>query len=128
MKREREASQILYSLPFSSGMCTNGRKAAEGKVSIHEVVHAGEDDWRIQTQNEEEVHARVLERIGEIDRHNKDLNTLVNHVASSRCTEAKKKDLREKIQTTRYALFDKLEALNIHCRQTDRVVMKLGSS
>jgi RNA polymerase primary sigma factor len=124
---KREASQILYSLPFSlQDVHDLGDKLRKGKISIHEVVHAGEDDLEdIQTQNEEEVHARVLKLIGEIDRHSKDLNTLVNHVASARCTEAKKKDLREKIQTTRYALFDKLEALNIHCRQTDRVVMKL---
>jgi RNA polymerase primary sigma factor len=29
------------------------------------------------------------------------------------------------MQAARYALFDKLEALNLHCRQTDRLVMKL---
>ncbi len=124
---KREASQILYSLPFSlQDVHDLGDKLRKGKISIHEVVHAGEDDLEdVQTQNEEEVQARVLKLINEIDRYSKDLNTLVSHVASSRCTEVKQKELREKIQTTRYALFDKLEALNIHCRQTDRVVMKL---
>ena len=124
---KREAAQILYSLPFSlQDVHDLGDKLRKGKISIHEVVHAGEDELEdIQSQNEEELHSRVLKLIGEIDRHTRELNTLVSHVASNRCSEAKKKSIRDKIQTTRYALFDKLEALNIHCRQTDRVVMKL---
>jgi RNA polymerase primary sigma factor len=124
---KREAAQILYSLPFSlQDVHELGDKLRKGKISIHEVVHAGDDDFEdIQSQNEEELHARVLKLISEIDRHSRDLNTLTNHVNSNRVSEGRKKALREKSQTTRYALFDKLEALNIHCRQTDRLVMKL---
>ncbi|HSB34758.1 MAG TPA: RNA polymerase sigma factor RpoD [Nitrospirota bacterium] len=124
---KREAAQVLYSLPFSlQDVRDLGDKLRKGKISIHEVVHAGDDDFDdLQTQNEEELHARVLKLISEIDRHSKDLTTLSAHVHSSRSTEARKKSLRDKMQTTRYALFDKLEALNIHCRQTDRLVLKL---
>jgi RNA polymerase primary sigma factor len=124
---KREAAQILYSLPFSlQDVHDLGDKLRKGKISIHEVVHAGDDDFEdIQSQNEEELHARVLKLISEIDRHSRELNTLTNHVNSNRVSEVRKKSLREKSQTTRYALFDKLEALNIHCRQTDRLVMKL---
>ena len=124
---KREAAQVLYSLPFSlQDVRDLGDKLRKGKISIHEVVHAGDDDFDdLQTQNEEELHARVLKLISEIDRHSKDLATLSAHVHSSRSTEARKKSLRDKMQTTRYALFDKLEALNIHCRQTDRLVLKL---
>ncbi len=124
---KREAAHILYSLPFSlQDVRDLGDKLRKGKISIHEVVHAGEDDLEdVQTQNEEEVQARVLKLISEIDRHSRDLNTFVNQASGSRCTEAKKTGLREKIQTAQFALFDKLEALNMHCRQTDRVVMKL---
>src|SRR5574341_866251 len=107
---KREAAQIIYSLPFS----------------LQEVVHSNEDELDdFQSQNEEELHARVLKLITEIDRLSKNLNTLVNHVNSSRCGESKKKALLEKIHGSRCVFFDKLEALNIHCRQTDRVVMKL---
>ena len=124
---KRDAAQILYNLPFSlQDVRELGDKLRKGKISINEVVHSGEDDFEdLQTQNEEELHARVIKLITEIDRHSKELNTLIKHVTGPRCTEARKKSLREKIQTTRYALFDKLEALNIHCRQTDRLVMKL---
>jgi RNA polymerase primary sigma factor len=124
---KREAAQIIYSLPFSLQEVHDlGDKLRKGKISIHEVVHSGEDDFEdFQGQNEEELHARVIKLIGEIDRHSKSLNTLVNHINSGRCSEAKKKDLREKAQPVRYALFDKLEALNLHCRQTDRVVMRV---
>ncbi len=124
---KREAAQILYSLPFSlRDVRELGDQLRKGKISIHEVVHAGDDDFEdIQSQNEEELHARVLKLISEIDRHSRDINTLLNNVNSNRISEARKKVLREKSQTTRYALFDKLEALNIHCRQTDRLVMKL---
>ncbi len=124
---KRDAAQVLYSLPFSLRDVRNlGDKLKKGKISIHEVVHAGDDDFEdLQTQNEEELQARVLKLISEIDRHSKEINTLSTHVNSSRTSEARKKTLREKLQTTRYALFDKLEALNIHCRQTDRLVMKL---
>jgi len=124
---KREAAQILYSLPFSlQDVRDLGDKLRKGKISINEIVHAGDDDFEdIQTQNEEELHARVLKLIVEIDRHSKELNTLTNHVNSNRGSESRKKSAREKLQTTRYALFDKLEALNIHCRQTDRLVMKL---
>jgi RNA polymerase primary sigma factor len=124
---KREAAQVLYSLPFSlQDVRELGDKLRKGKISIHEFVHAGDDDFDdLQTQNEEELHARVLKLIGEIDRHSKELTTLSAHVHSSRSTEARKKSLRDKMQTTRYALFDKLEALNIHCRQTDRLVLKL---
>jgi RNA polymerase primary sigma factor len=124
---KREAAQVLYGLPFSlQDVRDLGDKLKKGKISIHEVVHAGDDDFDdLQVQNEEELHARVLKLISEIDRHSKDLATLSAHVHSSRSTEARKKSLRDKIQTTRNALFDKLEALNIHCRQTDRLVLKL---
>ena len=124
---KRDAAHILYNLPFSlQDIRELGDKLRKGKISIHEVVHAGDDDFEdLQTQNEEELHARVIKLITEIDRHSKELNTLIKHVTSNRCSEARKKSLRDKIQTTRHALFDKLEALNIHCRQTDRLVMKL---
>jgi RNA polymerase primary sigma factor len=124
---KREAAQILYGLPFAlQDVRDLGDKLRKGKISINEVVHAGDDDFDdLQSQNEEELHARVIKLITEIDRHSKELTTLTNHVMSSRCTEARKKNLRVKLQTTRYSLFDKLEALNIHCRQTDRLVVKL---
>ncbi|HTP06488.1 MAG TPA: RNA polymerase sigma factor RpoD [Nitrospirota bacterium] len=124
---KRDAAQVLYSLPFSlQDVHELGDKLRKGKISIHEVVHSGDDDFEdIQSQNEEELHARVLKLISEIDRHSRDLNTLANNANSNRVSEGRKKALREKAQTTRYALFDKLEALNIHCRQTDRLVVKL---
>jgi RNA polymerase primary sigma factor len=124
---KRDAAHILYNLPFSlQDVRDLGDKLRKGKISIHEIVHAGDDDFEdLQVQNEEELHARVIKLIAEIDRHSKELKTLINHVMSSRCSEARKKSLREKIQTTRFTLFDKLEALNVHCRQTDRLVMKL---
>ncbi len=124
---KREAAQILYSLPFSlQDVRELGDKLRKGKISIHEIVHAGDDDFEdLQSQNEEELHARVIKLVNEVDRYTKELNTLVNHVNGSRVGEARKKGLRDKIQSTRYALFAKLEALNIHCHQTDRLVMKL---
>jgi RNA polymerase primary sigma factor len=124
---KRDAAQILYNLPFSlQDVRDLGDKLRKGKISINEIVHAGDDDFEdLQTQNEEELHARVIKLIAEIDRRSKELNTLVNNVISNRCSDARKKSLREKIQVTRFALFDKLEALNVHCRQTDRLVMKL---
>ncbi len=124
---KREAAQILYSLPFSlQDVRDLGDKLRKGKISIHEIVHAGDDDLEeLQTQNEEELHLRVIKLIGEIDKLSKAMNALINHVTSDRVSDSRKKGLRGKLQTTRYALFAKLEALNIHCRQTDRLVMKL---
>ncbi len=124
---KRDAAQILYNLPFSlQDVRELGDKLRKGKISINEVVHAGDDEFEdMQSQNEEELHARVIKLISEIDRRSRELNTLVKNVMSNRCTEARKKSLREKIQTTRFDLFDKLDALNVHCRQTDRLVMKL---
>ena len=124
---KREAAQILYSLPFSlQDVRDMGDKLRKGKISIHELVHAGDDELEeLQSQNEEELHARVIKLIGEIDKHSKEMNALINHVSGSRVSDSRKKGLREKLQTTRHALFAKLEALNIHCRQTDRLIMKL---
>ncbi|HEY6010163.1 MAG TPA: RNA polymerase sigma factor RpoD [Nitrospirota bacterium] len=124
---KREAAEILYGLPFAlQDVRDLGDKLRKGKVSIHEIVHAGDDELDdLQNQNEEELHARVVKLINEVERHSKELNSLTNHVNSTRVSEARKKGLRDKMQTTRYALFGKLEALNIHCRQTDRLVMKL---
>ncbi len=124
---KRDAAQILYNLPFSlQDVRELGEKLRKGKISINEIVHAGDDEFDdLQSQNEEELHAEVIKLINEIDRHSRDLNTLIKHVMSNRCSEARKKSLRDKIQTTRHALFDKLEKLNIHCRQMDRLVMKM---
>jgi RNA polymerase primary sigma factor len=124
---KREAAQILYNLPFSlQDVRDLGDKLRKGKISIHEIVHAGDDDLEeLQTQNEEELHIRVIKLIGEIDKLSKEMNALINYVTSERVSESRKKGLREKLQTTRFALFAKLEALNVHCRQTDRLVMKL---
>ena len=124
---KREAAQIIYSLPFSMQDVRDlGERLRKGKISIHEIVHAGDDDFEdLQMQNEDELQARVLKLINEIDKHSRDLNTLMKSAASTRLGEAKRKSIRDKAQTARYALFDKLEALNIHCRQTDRLVMKV---
>ena len=124
---KRDAAQILYNLPFSlQDVRDLGEKLRKGKISINEIVHAGDDEFDdLQSQNEEELHAEVIKLITEIDRHSRDLNTLIKHVMSNRCSEARKKSLRDKIQTTRHALFAKLEKLNIHCRQMDRLVMKM---
>jgi RNA polymerase primary sigma factor len=124
---KREAAQILYSLPFSlQDVRDMGDKLRKGKISINEIVHAGDDDFEdLQTQNEEELHARVLKLIVEIERCSKDLNTLTKHITNNRGSDTRKKSVRDKMQATRHVLFDKLEALNIHCRQTDRLVMKL---
>ncbi len=124
---KRDAAQIIYSLPFSLQEVRDlGDKLRKGKISIHEVVHSSEDELDdFQSQNEEELHARVVKLINEIDRLSKNLGTLVKSVNGSRVSEARKKSLLEKIHSTRCTFFDKLEALNIHCRQTDRVVMKL---
>jgi RNA polymerase primary sigma factor len=124
---KREAAQIIYSIPFSMQDVRDlGERLRKGKISIHEVVHSGDDDFEdMQAQNEEELQARVLKLINEIDKHSKNLNSLHKSAGSARLTEAKKKVLRDKMLTTRNALFDKLEALNIHCRQTDRVVLKV---
>ncbi len=124
---KRDAAQILYNLPFSLQEVRDlGDKLRKGKIRINEIVHAGDDEFEeLQSQNEEELHARVIKLIAEIDRHSRELNTLVKHVMSTRCSEARKKSLREKISVIRFALFDKLEALNVHCRQTERLVMKL---
>jgi RNA polymerase primary sigma factor len=124
---KREAAQVIYSLPFSlQDVRDLGDRLRKGRISIHEVVHAGDDDLDdLQVQNEEELQARVLKLISEIEKHNRDLNTLIKSAGSARLSESKKKSLRDKVQTTWHALFDKLEALNIHCRQTDRLVMKV---
>jgi RNA polymerase primary sigma factor len=124
---KREAAQIIYSLPFSMQDVRDlGDRLRKGKISIYEIVHAGDDDFEdLQMQNEDELQARVLKLINEIDKHSRDLNTLMKSATSARLGEAKRKSIRDKAQTARYALFDKLEALNIHCRQTDRLVMKV---
>ena len=124
---KREAAQIIYSLPFSMQEVRDlGDRLRKGKISIHEVVHADDDDFdELQMQNEDELQARVLKLIAEIEKHARDLNVLVKSANSTRLSEAKKKSLRDKVQTTRFVLFDKLEALNVHCRQTDRLVMKV---
>jgi RNA polymerase primary sigma factor len=124
---KREAAQIIYSLPFSMQDVRDlGDRLRKGKISIHEVVHAGDDDFdELQMQNEDELQARVLKLIAEIEKHARDLNVLVKSAGGIRLSEAKKKSLRDKVQATRFVLFDKLEALNVHCRQTDRLVMKV---
>jgi RNA polymerase primary sigma factor len=124
---KREAAQILYRLPFSfQDVRDLGDKLRKGKISIHEIIHAGDDDLEeLQNQNEEELHARVIKLINEIDKLFKEMNAVISRVISDHVSDARKKALRKKLWTTRDALFSKLEVLNIHCRQTDRLVMKL---
>jgi RNA polymerase primary sigma factor len=123
----REASQIIYGLPFSlQDVRDLGDRLRKGKVSIHEVVHAGDDELEdAQSQNEEELQARVLKLISEIERLSKEAVGLSTSMTGSRVSELRKKKLRDKLQTVRGALIDRLDALNVHCRQTDRVVMKV---
>ncbi|HAR44777.1 MAG: RNA polymerase sigma factor RpoD [Nitrospirae bacterium GWC2_57_13] len=124
---KRDAAQIVYNLPFSLQEVRDlGDKLRKGKISIHEVVHTAEDEMEdLQGQNEEDLQARVLKLITEVDRHSANHATLMNHINSPRCSDAKRKGLREKAQIVRYALYDKLEELNIQCRQTDRIVARL---
>lgn len=54
---KREAAQILYNLPFSlQDVSDLGDKLRKGKISIHEIVHAGDDDLEeLQTQDRKSV-------------------------------------------------------------------------
>jgi RNA polymerase primary sigma factor len=122
---EREAAQIIYSLPYSlQDVRDMGDRLRKGKISIHEIVHAGDDDFEdIPSQNEDELRARVLRLISEIDQHSRSVDALTRGAGAGRAS-ARKKAVPDKATAARDALFDKLEALNIHCRQTERVVMK----
>ncbi len=124
---KREAAQVLYGIPFAlQDVRDLGDRLRKGKVSINEVVHCGDDDLDdAQSQNEEELQARVLKLISEIDRLSGELGSLEKSAAGSRLREARKKKLREKAETVRNGLFGRLDALNVHCRQTDRIVMKV---
>jgi RNA polymerase primary sigma factor len=124
---KRDAAQILYSLPFALVEVREmGDMLRKGKISIREVVLASDEELEdFQVQNEDELLARVVKLTAEVDKHSKTLATLVSTITSTRCSEARKKALREKAQTARNALFDRLEALNVHCRQTDRIVSRL---
>ena len=123
---EREAAQIIYGVPYAlKDVRDLGDRLRKGKISIHEVVHAGDDDLEdVQLQNEEELRARVLRLISEIEQHSRALETLTRSAGSGSASAARKKVAKIKAQAASDALFDKLEALNIHCRQTERVVMK----
>ena len=123
---EREAAQIIYGVPYAlKDVRDLGDRLRKGKISIHEVVHAGDDDFEdVQLQNEEELRARVLRLITEIEQHSRALETLTRSAGSGSASAARKKAAKIKAQAASDALFDKLEALNIHCRQTERVVMK----
>jgi RNA polymerase primary sigma factor len=123
---KREAAQIIYSLPYAlQDVRDLGDRLRKGRISIHEVLYSGDDEFEdMQLQNEEELRDRMLKLIGEIDRLSRSLDALLKRAGSSRLSEARKKGLRDKIQKTRNALFDGLELLNIQCRQTERVVMK----
>jgi RNA polymerase primary sigma factor len=124
---KREAAQIIYSVPFAlRDVHELGERLRKGKVSIHEMVHAGDDELEdVQAQNEEELTARVLKLIGEIDRLARTLGSQIKSASGARLSDARKKALRDKVQATRNALVVKLEVLNVHCHQTDRVVMKV---
>jgi RNA polymerase primary sigma factor len=123
---KREAAQIIYSLPYAlQDVSDLGDRLRKGKISIHEVMYSGDDDFEdMQLQNEDELRDRMLKLIGEIDRLKRSLDALLKSASSSRLSEVRKRGLRDKIQKTRNALFDGLESLNIQCRQTERVVMK----
>ncbi len=124
---KREAAQIIYSIPFAlQDVRDLGDRLRKGKVSIHEVVHAGDDELEdVQTQNEEELQARVLKLVNEIDRYSRELTLLEKSGSGNRVSEVRRKRLREKAETVRNGLFGRLDALNVHCRQTDRIVMKV---
>ena len=124
---KREAAQILYGLPFAfQDVRELGERLRKGKVSILEIVRCDEDEFdETQVQNEEEIKARVLKLIAEVERHDKELAGLNKSLAAARREDARKKKLREKAQAVSDQLFGKLEALNVHCRQTDRIVLKL---
>jgi RNA polymerase primary sigma factor len=59
---KRDAAQIIYSIPFSMQDVRDlGERLRKGKISIHEVVHSGDDDFEdMQAQNEEELQNGCL--------------------------------------------------------------------
>jgi RNA polymerase primary sigma factor len=124
---KREAAEILYEIPFAMQDVRDlGENLRKGKVSIHEVVYSGDDELDdIQMQNGEELQARILKLIGEIDRLSRELRGLAKSGGTGRTTEARKKRAADRLQTVRNGLFSRLEVLNVHCRQTDRVVLKV---
>ncbi len=124
---KREAAQIIYGLPFALRDVRDlGDRLRKGKVSIHEIVHSGDDDLEdVQSQNEEELQARVLKLVGEIDRLSRELSLLEKSGAGSRLSDTRRKKLRDKAETVRNGLLARLDALNVHCRQTDRIVMRV---
>ncbi len=126
-KCKREATQAVYSLPFALQEVRElGDKLRMGKISIRDVITSGDDELEeMQNQNEEDLQSRIIKLINETDRRMRNLSGLTARLNGGRLSETKKNALRGKIQAAQGALFEKLDALNRHCRQTDRVVMRL---
>ncbi len=124
---KREASQLLYGLPFSIRTVRElGDRLKRGRVSVHDILSASDDDLEdFASQPEEELHARILKLIAEIDKRTRELPTLESAARKTRLPEQKRERLLHKIQATRDALFTRLETLNRHCRQSDRLVIRL---
>jgi RNA polymerase primary sigma factor len=124
---KREAAQIIYGLPFALlDVREMGDRLRKGKVSIQEIVQSGDDELDdVQSQNEEELQARVLKLIAEIEKLDKAANALEKSASARGLSETRKRNLRDKLLVTRNTFFSRLEMLNVHCRQTDRIVMKV---
>ncbi|MDH4164683.1 MAG: RNA polymerase sigma factor RpoD [Nitrospirota bacterium] len=124
---KREAAQILYSLPFALQTVRDlGERLRKGKISIRELMQDEEDELdEEQAPNEEELQSRVLTLISEVERLHRSMAAQLKSAAGKNISEARKRTLTTKLEVNRIALFTRLEALNRHCRQTDRLVLKV---
>lgn len=126
---KREAGQAIYNIPFALQQVRElGANLKSGAVSVYDVIRSSDDDLDIQMQNEEDLKARVLRLIGDVERHGNTLSTIARDLNNSKGADPRKKSLRQKALAAQDALFRALEMLNRLCRQTDRIVAKLRSA
>ncbi len=125
-----EAAEILYGLPFAFRSIRDlGERLRTGKISIRDVAQSPIDELEAtdgEGPNDEELRSEVLKLIGEIERLRKVLAARIKSAGAKRLSEAKRKTLQKGIADAKTALYGAVAKLNSHCRQTDRLVLRLS--
>ena len=125
---KRDISSVVFGMPMTiNAIFALADNVKTGKISIREVVASGveEEFDEVVEQDEEELRQRALDAVRKVKPFAKGLFALYSRNRKASLSTGKKREIKAKLLEVRRQMVDKLDALNLHQVQRERLVQRV---
>ncbi len=130
-KRIEEGKQDISSVVFGMPMTIKAvfalmDKLRADKIPVREVVSGVEEEFdEVVEQDDEELCHRILDAVRKVKAQSKALFALYEKTRRPKLSQAKRREVKAKLNEVRRQVVTKLDSLNLHQAQRERLVQRV---